>query len=125
MTVLTDTHTLVWALSTPAELGLHARAALEESRFTASVANLWELLLKKSKPGTLVTDPLPWWEKYVAGAGIPALSIRSDHIRTLAALPELHKDQFDRILVAQAIAEGLTLATKDVLLAGYGVPVVW
>ena len=122
MKVLTDTHTLVWALSEPEAVGAQARVALAESPFTASVANLWELVLK---PGALIADPLPWWEKYVVRARIPALAIRTAHIRALAALPQLHKDPFDRILVAQALAEGLTLATKDAVLARYGAPVVW
>lgn len=125
MKILTDTHTLVWALSEPEALGAEARVALSESPFTASVANLWELILKSRKPGALLTDPLPWWEKYVERPGIPALAIRTAHIRALAGLPEFHKDPFDRILVAQALAEGLTLATKDIVLARYGAPVVW
>jgi len=49
----------------------------------------------------------------------------SRHIRKFASLPELHKDPFDRILVAQALTEGLTLATKDAMLARYGAPIVW
>ncbi len=125
MKVLTDTHTLVWALSDAGALGAGALSALAGSPFTASVANLWELILKARKPGALITDPLPWWEKYVVQPGIPALAIRTSHIRALAALPELHKDPFDRILVAQAIAEGLMLASKDALLGRYGVPLVW
>lgn len=125
MKVLTDTHTLVWALSCPEAIGTGARAALAESPFTASVANFWELVLKKDKAGALVADPLPWWEKYVVRIGIPVLAIRTSHIRALAGLPGIHKDPFDRILVAQALAEGLTLATKDALLAEYGAPVVW
>jgi len=123
--VLTDTHTLVWALSSPESLGDGVRVALSESFFTASVANFWELVLESRKPGALVADPLPWWEKYVVGFRIPTLSIRTTHIRCLASLPELHKDPFDRILLAQALAEGLTLGTKDPMLARYGVPVVW
>jgi PIN domain nuclease of toxin-antitoxin system len=123
--VLTDTHTLVWALSEPEVLGAQARAALAGSPFTASVVNLWELVLKSRKPGALLADPLPWWEKYVVGAGIPALPIRTAHVRASAGLPELHKDPFDRILVAQALAEGFTLASKDSVLARYGAPVVW
>jgi PIN domain nuclease of toxin-antitoxin system len=99
-----DTHTLVWALSSPEALGGEARAALAESPFTASVANFWELILKKGKAGALIADPLPWWHKYVVGMGIPALAIRTDHVRALASLPEFHEDPFDRILVAQAIA---------------------
>jgi PIN domain nuclease of toxin-antitoxin system len=54
-----------------------------------------------------------------------ALAIRTAHIRALAGLPHLHKDPFDRILIAQALAESLTLASKDSALARYGVPVVW
>jgi PIN domain nuclease of toxin-antitoxin system len=123
--VLTDTHTLVWALSEPEALGARARTALTEWPFTASVVNLWELVLKSHKPGALIAAPLPWWEKYVVRSRIPALAIRTAHIRALAGLPELHKDPFDRILVAQALAEGLTLASKDGVLARYGAPVVW
>ena len=85
----------------------------------------WPTTVRACKAGALIADPLPWWEKHVAGIGIPVLAIRSDHIRALASLPELHKDPFDRIPVAQAIADGLTLASKDTLLARYGVPVVW
>jgi PIN domain nuclease of toxin-antitoxin system len=123
--VLTDTHTLVWALSQPEALGARARAALTESPFMASVANLWELVLKSHKPGGLIADPLPWWEKYVVRTRIPVLAIRTSHIRALAGLPEFHKDPFDRILVAQAFAEKLMLASKDAVLARYGVPVAW
>ena len=115
----------MWALSDPAALGAQARAALAASPFTASVANLWELVLKFRRPGALLADPLPWWEKYVIGPRIPTLAIRIPHIRRLAGLPDLHRDPFDRILVAQALAEEMTLATKDVILARYGAPVVW
>jgi len=124
MKVLTDTHALVWAL-TGQPLGTAARAALAGSHFTASAANLWELVLESRKPGALLADPLNWWEKYVVAPRIPTLAIRIRHIRKLAGLPELHKDPFDRILVAQALAEGLTLVTKDTMLARYGAPVVW
>jgi PIN domain nuclease of toxin-antitoxin system len=122
--ILTDTHTLVWAL-TGQPLGAAARAALAGSHFTASAANLWELVSKSRKPGALLADPLPWWEKYVVAPRIPTLAIRIRHIRNLAGLPDLHKDPFDRILVAQALVEGLTLVTKDAMLARYGATVVW
>ncbi len=125
MKVLTDTHTLVWALTGSESLGAGARAALDRSPFTASVANLWELVLKSRKPGALVADPLPWWDRYVLAPRIPTLPIRTAHIRKLAGLPDVHKDPFDRILVAQALTEGLTLASKDTLLARYGASLVW
>lgn len=120
-----DTHTLVWALTGSESLGAGVREALAQSPFTASVANLWELVLKSRKPGALLTDPIPWWEKYVIGRRIPTAAIRTRHIRELAGLPDLHKDPFDRILAAQALAEGLTLATRDPVFARYRVPVIW
>jgi PIN domain nuclease of toxin-antitoxin system len=123
--ILTDTHTLVWALSDPEALGDAVREALAKSPFTASVANLWELVHKARKPGALVAEPLPWWERYVVRSGIRVLSIRTRHIVSLAKLPDLHKDPFDRILVAQALAEGFTVAGKDAILARYGVPLIW
>jgi len=125
MRVLTDTHTLVWAISDPESLSAAAHKALATATVAASAANFWELVLKASKPGALVADPLPWWTKYVTRSGIPALAIRTPHVRALASLPELHKDPFDRILVAQAIAEGMTLVSKDPILTGYGAPVIW
>jgi PIN domain nuclease of toxin-antitoxin system len=123
--LLTDTHTLVWALTGSPLLGRGARAGLSTSPFTASVANLWELVLKSRKPGALLADPVAWWEKYVVRQRIPTLPIRARHIRELACLPELHRDPLDRILVAQAVAEGLTIATRDPIIGQYGVPVVW
>lgn len=125
MKVLTDTHTLVWALTKPEHLGRAAREALATSVFTASVVNFWELVLKARKPGALSADPLFWWHRYVTQSHIPTLSIRTLHIRTLGGLPDIHKDPFDRILVAQAIAENLILLTCDADLARYGIPVLW
>src|SRR5262249_42652 len=123
--ILTDTHTLVWALSDPDSLGAGARAALADFPFTASVANLWELVVKARKPGALLADPVAWWKKLVVGYQIPTLAIRTSHVRVMAGLPGDFKDPFDRILVAQAFVEQLTLASKDERLAGYDVPVVW
>lgn len=125
MKVLTDTHTLVWALCDPDALSPGAHLALASNPFTASVANLWELVLKARKPGALLADPISWWDKYVVRPGIPALAIRTSHIRALAGLPDLHKDPFDRILVSQALAENLTIVSRDGMLARYGPPVIW
>ena len=82
-------------------------------------------MLKRRKPGLLVADPLAWWEKYVVRSGIRVLAIRTRHIVSLAGLPDLHKDPFDRILVAQAIAEGLDLVTNDEPIGRYPVRTIW
>jgi PIN domain nuclease of toxin-antitoxin system len=123
--VLTDTHTLVWALSDPEALSAIARSTLIESDVLASVANLWELLLKRDKKDALLADPLPWWEKYVVHTGVPTIGIRLGHVITLGRLPEIHKDPFDRILVAQSMVEKAPLVSKDRRLAEYGISVIW
>jgi PIN domain nuclease of toxin-antitoxin system len=91
----------------------------------ASVVNLWELVLKMRKQGALLADPVTWWAKYISGNSIPALSVQTTHIETLGSLADLHKDPFDRLLVAQAIAEDLQLVTNDAQLGLYGVSVIW
>jgi PIN domain nuclease of toxin-antitoxin system len=68
---------------------------------------------------------LSWWDRYVVRSRIPTLAIRVAHIQALAGLPDLHKDPFDRILMAQAIAEDLVLASRDRDLARYGIRVIW
>ena len=125
MKVLADTHSLVWALSDPDALSTEARKILAESEVTVSVASLWELILKRGKKDALLADPIPWWEKYVIGTGIPTLAIRVGHVIALGRLPELHRDPFDRILVAQALMERMTLVSKDSQLGSYGIRVIW
>ncbi|MFN0104432.1 MAG: type II toxin-antitoxin system VapC family toxin [Bryobacteraceae bacterium] len=122
---LVDTHTLVWALSEPELLSEEARRALAASEVVASVASLWELLLKRGKPGALLAEPLPWWDKFVIRAGIQVIGIRQTHVMALGHLPDHHRDPFDRILVAQAMVEKAALVSKDGGLAVYGITVVW
>jgi len=84
--VLMDTHALVWALSEPELLSAEGRRLLPDSEVAVSVASLWELLLKKGKPGALVADPLPWWEKFVLRPGIRVLGIRQSRVIALGRL---------------------------------------
>ena len=125
MKVLTDTHTLVWALSDPDALGPEARRVLAEADVVASVANLWELCLKMRRQDSLLAEPIPWWKRYVVQARVPALAIRTAHVMALGRLPAIHKDPFDRILVAQSLVEKRPLVTKDASLARYGISVIW
>jgi PIN domain nuclease of toxin-antitoxin system len=106
-------------------LSVPVRQVLAESEVAVSVASLWELVLKSGQKDALLQDPLPWWEKYVVQAGIPTLAIRTSHVMTLGHLPELHKDPFDRILIAQAIVERMPLVTKDGRIQQYGAATIW
>ncbi len=125
MKVLVDTHTLVWALADPNALSARSRQALSDSEVLASIASLWELLLKKGKAGALLTDPLPWWERNVIGNDIPTLAIRPSHVMALNRLPDLHRDPFDRILVTQSMIEKAPLVSRDAYLSEYGISVIW
>jgi PIN domain nuclease of toxin-antitoxin system len=123
--VLADTHALVWAVSSPELLSSAALAAFENEEIVASVASLWELSLKSGKKNALLANPVPWWRKYVTDKGVFTLPIRTADVIVLSSLAEIHKDPFDRILVAQSLSEGIPLITRDEHLALYGIPTIW
>lgn len=125
MRVLADTHALVWAINSPELLGSAALAAFENEQIVASVASLWELSVKAGRKNALLADPLAWWRKYVINNGVFTLSIRTQDVIVLCSLAEIHKDPFDRILVAQSLSEGIPLVTKDGHLSLYGIPTIW
>ena len=125
MRVLADTHALVWAVSSPELLSGAALAAFQNEEIVASVASLWELSLKSGKKNALLADPIRWWRKYVIDQGVFTLPIRTADVIALSSLAEIHKDPFDRILVAQSLSEGIPLVTRDEHLALYGIPTIW
>jgi PIN domain nuclease of toxin-antitoxin system len=122
---LLDTHALVWGVTIPERLPQRVREILAVGEVMASVVSYWELMLKKGRQTALVVEPKAWWERYISRPAVEVLPVRVTHVDQLDTLPELHRDPFDRMLLAQALAEGLTLATKDAMLGRYGVTVVW
>ncbi len=125
MRVLADTHALVWAINSPELLSRAAFDAFKNEEIVASVASLWELSLKSGKKNCLIGDPLPWWRKYITGHGVATLAIRVADVIELSSLAQIHKDPFDRILVAQSLSDGISIVTRDERLARYGVPTIW
>lgn len=122
---LLDTSTLIWALESPERLSSRARRAVEKGENVVSVASYWEVVVKTQK-GLLAIPDLPsWWRRATDLIAARILPIRATHITALVALPALHKDPFDRILVAQAIAEGLELVTSDSAIRAYPTRIVW
>jgi PIN domain nuclease of toxin-antitoxin system len=118
MRLLLDTHLLLWALSTPEKLSNHARRRIDSSDVYASAASIWEISIA-SALGKLEADP----DEVLAGiepAGFNHLSIVGGHAAKVANLPPIHKDPFDRLLVAQARFEPMILLTDDDVLGGYG-----
>ena len=118
MRVLLDTHILLWALSTPAKLSKRARRRIDSSEVFASAASIWEVSIK-SALGKLAADPAEVLAA-IEPAGFNHLHVVGEHAAGVAKLPRIHKDPFDRLLLAQARAEPMVLLTNDEALAGYG-----
>jgi len=120
--LLLDTHVLLWAASEPQRLSAKARTLLLDSanQLVFSAASLWEISIKSSldRSGFKV-DARRLWRMLLVN-GYRELPITSEHIVAVNELPALHKDPFDRILVAQARVEGLLLLTADKKVAKYG-----
>jgi len=89
------------------------------------VASYWEVIIKARKGQLAINDPVAWWLKASKALGAEVLSIRANHVSALQALPGHHRDPFDRILIAQAMADDLTLVTTDEIIHRYSVPVHW
>jgi PIN domain nuclease of toxin-antitoxin system len=122
---LLDTHVLVWGVTLPEELPSRVREILAAGVIKASVVSYWELALKKGRPSAAVVEPAAWWDRYITRSAVEVLPVRVAHVDRLDTLPEVHRDPFDRMLVAQALAEGCALVSRDGVLARYNVPVVW
>ena len=125
MKLLLDTHLLVWAMGDPARLGPALRDVLEDPQHTLcfSVASLWELVIKAGlgREGFQVQPSL--LRRTLLDGGFIELPIKATHVLAGAGLPPLHRDPFDRLLLAQADREGLLLITADALVARYPGPV--
>ncbi|MGD0734470.1 MAG: type II toxin-antitoxin system VapC family toxin [Terracidiphilus sp.] len=116
---LLDTHTALWALDSPETLSPSARKAASTGPNVLSVASYWEVVIKSMK-GTLdVGDPRLWWQEALQQLAATVLPLRPDHIAAVLNLPPIHKDPFDRVLIAQATVEGLTLVSRDAAVTGY------
>jgi PIN domain nuclease of toxin-antitoxin system len=122
---LLDTSTVIWALTDPKRISKPARAALETGPLVLSVASYWEVVIKARKGLLRLADPVTWWARASALLGGTVLSIRVRHVSALHGLPEIHNDPFDRILIAQASAEGLALVTLDEQIRRYAIRTVW
>ena len=124
MYILLDAHALLWWVNDAPQLGRAARAAIAEptNRIAIGVGALWEMSIKRSK-GRL---DFPFdFERVLQDEGFGILGIDFRHLRVLETLPKHHGDPFDRLLIAQAVAERIPVITGDRLFAPYDVDVIW
>lgn len=124
MRLLLDTHALVYALARPEALGEETRAVLVDPAHEVyfSAASIWEIEIKAAL-GKL-ERPSADVAVEARAQGFTELVITSEHAVRAARLPLHHRDPFDRMLVAQALEEGLSLVTDDALVAAYDVAVL-
>jgi PIN domain nuclease of toxin-antitoxin system len=123
--LLLDTHIVLWAAIAPSRLSKKAKAILDhdDNELVYSVASLWEIMIKRAlKRPDFQVDP-HGLRGGLLDNGYHELPVLAPHALATGALPLIHKDPFDRLLIAQAVVEGLTLLTADALLTRYNGPV--
>jgi PIN domain nuclease of toxin-antitoxin system len=125
--LLLDTHAFIWWDSQPERLSPQARAALEDPLNTVlmSVASLWEIQIKRAVGKLMLRAPLETLVADQQANGFHLLPVTLGHVLALDPLPLHHRDPFDRMLAAQAPAEGAVLVTRDPVFDAYPVQTLW
>jgi PIN domain nuclease of toxin-antitoxin system len=123
--LLLDTHLLLWAAGHPDRLPAAARTLIEDPQNEPvfSAASLWEIAIKCSLGRDDFQVDARLLRRGLLDNGYQELPITSEHAVAIGGLPPIHKDPFDRLLVAQSMVEGITLLTADPLMAQYPAPV--
>ncbi|MBV8046869.1 MAG: type II toxin-antitoxin system VapC family toxin [Paludibacterium sp.] len=125
MKLLLDTHLLLWAAGEPGRLSPAARQLLadSENELLFSAASVWEVAIKRGLGRSDFRVEPHLLRRGLLDNGYGELAITSEHALAVDGLPAIHKDPFDRILVAQSLVEGITLLTADPLVAQYPGPI--
>ena len=122
MKALLDTHLLLWNAGRPDRLSAEARRIIDsaDSELYFSAASLWEIAIKTSLGRSDFSVDARLLRRGLLDHGFAELPVTGEHAVAIDGLPPIHKDPFDRILVAQAKVEGITLLTSDNTVARYG-----
>ena len=126
MKLLLDTHLILWAASSPERLSKKALDLLSdnENELFFSAANLWEITIKNGLGRADFKVDVSVLRRGLLDNGYNEIAITSQHAIAVSGLQDIHRDPFDRVLVAQAITEGITLLTADKLVAQYSGPII-
>jgi len=119
---LLDTNVCLISLEDPDRLSDKVERAVAQGPIYLSVISYWEVIIKSMKGKLDVGNPRIWWFEALEELAANTVLLRAEHIDKVYSLPPIHKDPFDRMLIAQAIAEGLTLVTTDAEIARYASP---
>lgn len=128
MRLLLDTQAFLWSISAPERLGVRARRAIQSGRneVFVSAVSAWEIAIKSALGRlTLAEDPQRLIPDQMTQNAFEPLPVQIRHALKVVDLPNIHKDPFDRLLVAQALIEELALVSGDAQLGRYPVRVIW
>lgn len=127
MNLLVDTHAMLWFVAGDERLSPKARQAIEDPGTTShvSIASWWEISIKCSLKKLRLTKPLEAFMGDRVDEGFRVLPIETRHLPRLVTLPFHHRDPFDRLIVCQAIAEGMPICTGDRHFTAYGIKQIW
>jgi PIN domain nuclease of toxin-antitoxin system len=130
MKLLLDTHALLWLVNGDEKLTQAARSEIANpaNDLFVSVATIWELAIKTTKPSQplILNDPLDvYLAKWIPAYRLDVLAIQQAHALQLLKLPNHHRGPFDRIIIAQALVEDMTLISGDGHFASYAIPIIW
>lgn len=125
MRLLLDTHVLLWTIAQSRSLSAAARVLIGEpdNELTFSSASLWEVAIKAGRGREDFRVDVSSLRRSLFDNGYTELAVTGAHAVALAGLPPIHRDPFDRMLIAQAIVEGITLVTSDSIVAKYPGPI--
>lgn len=124
MAVLIDTHVLLWWITDDRRLSKRARDALVTDEVLVSVVSAWEIEIKRGL-GRIHADTHAILSEVSRTEGFRWLDVRPSHVAALVDLPPLHRDPFDRMLIAQADHERVAFVTRDKELRRYPIDVIW
>ena len=126
MRQLLDTHTFLWFVMGNPKISLELRSQIENNENFLSIVNVWEIAIKygigKLNLGLPFNDFI---DQHIVPNGIQLLNIQLEHLGIFVALPLHHRDPFDRLLIAQAIAEDIPIVSADNLFSLYPVQRIW
>ena len=125
MRYLLDTHALLWYLLDNENLSENAHAIIDTSECYYSKISLWEISIKQSLGKLHYRSSIPEIAAMCRQENFINLPVSENHLERVKTLDFIHRDPFDRLLIAQAQVENLTIITRDAMFARYAVPTVW
>lgn len=127
MSILLDTHTVIWFITDDEQLPKSLKGAIKnpDNECFVSIASHWEMSIKHSLGKLELKTSLAKIFQLIDQSGISLLPITPTHVLTSSTLPFLHRDPFDRLIIAQAMSEGFTLMSKDQVFKEYPINLIW